>query len=67
MSNIYAADFTQVMANVWYVIPMFVHVHWCESVMSVTMAPIKEDALFVGDLVFQMLTTVKSVPSVKKM
>ena len=40
---------------------------WCESVMSVTMAPIKEDALSVGDLVFQMLTTVKSVPSVKKM
>ena len=41
------------MANVCCVTLLFIHVHLSESVMSVTMALIKEDARSVGDLVFQ--------------
>ena len=57
----------QVMVNVSYVTPMFVHALLCASVMSVTMAPTRGGAPSVEVLVCLMLTTVRSAPFKRRM
>lgn len=57
----------QVMVNVSFVILMFVHAHLSGFVMNVIMDHTKEDVLFVGVLVFQMLITVKNAQCRKRM
>ena len=55
------------MACVSFVIRMFGPALLSVYVMSVTMALIKADVPFVGDLGFQMRTTARSAPYVKRM
>jgi len=46
---------------------MFVHAHWCVSVMSATMVHIKADVSSVVVLVSLMLITAKNVQSLRRM
>ena len=55
------------MVNVSFATPMCVPVHWCVYVMNATMALIKVAVLYVVDLVFLMLITVKNVQFKRKM
>lgn len=55
------------MESVLSAIHTFVLVHSFIFAMNVTMGRMKEDALFVEVLVFQMLTTAKNVQLCKKM
>lgn len=56
----------QMMACVSYVIRTCDPAHWSVYVTSVTMAPTRGGALFVGDQGCLMLTTVKNVLFVKR-
>lgn len=55
------------MVNVSFATPMCVPVHWCVYVMNATMALIKVAVLYVVDLGFLMLITVRNVQFKRKM
>lgn len=57
---------SEVMVNVSFATPMCVPVHWCVYVMNATMALIKVAVLYVVDLGFLMLITVKNVQFKRK-
>ena len=65
--NLFSCPSSQVMANVWSVIPTWGRARWCVSVMSVTTAPTRDAVSSAEGPECLMPTTVKSAPSRRKM